>query len=804
MPLRSQKASSNQTLLKIEKTIASLKVLSSPICITGFIAIFLSTPYLIFFDNSQLLLERIFSCLAFAFLIVCPLVIFGKRIWLICIFCLLTLVYCFVANYEIGNYLVKGDTFSAEFWQFMEGLTKNSIILPFQAAPFLTSAGILGPFISVFFIYQMLKSMNFQEKRSNRKYAFVFCLILFFGSGFVVFKHSSACSMAISYVAFSSMKEKVRQASYVRKIPARGEVTAKKGKNILHIILESFGDIYTDSERFPGLTPNLARYKKEGISAANMVQTPNQANSYMGHFVIEHGRYYFIPPDSKEFEVGLGFILKKAGYKNIFIRGAGANMAGPFSILYSPQNGYDSFFASDFLKKKYDKKSISGFGFSDEILFKEALHQYKQLIKDDQPFKLTLFTLDMHGFPQGISKICKEKYTYSGRYDYDELVQGAHCTDTLVNLFLSEIAKLPKFDDLLIVIHSDHVQHNVTPAVVPDSQRLYAVILGAETKIFQQKQLTHLMDIPPTILSQAAVETNAKFFAGDDFSRELKREAILNRDLELNNFSNKMTNEMVTVIDFTSLNDVFNENTIEYEDSSLKISYAGFEGAIFSTYYFYFQNKQEHIPFYVLYPIEESLPKIFRPRRGILLDKHGASSYAIGIKKGKISKWCNVLLEDLVTGHRWKIGLNDKRIFKLTLNNKRRAKPLAKEKVFQLKDREQITKLRRVTLKSDNVFKVNGYDSQVFFEMDLSRKRPHIVEIEMISEHKDIAKLYYEINDTSFSELNVSSAILKPGKNTFSLYLPQGVYGKRFRFDLGEKKGVYAITFFNVYSLKSG
>lgn len=220
---------------------------------------------------------------------------------------------------------------------------------------------------------------------------------------------SSIRQMRDSYIAYTAMEAEVKQAHYVRKIPPRSQIVAKPGKNIIHIFLESFGDIYTDNRRFPGLTPNLSRYKKEGVWAANMLQTPNQANGYMGHVATECGRYYAIEPEAIEEEFCLGNVLSRSGYKNIFIRGAGPNMAGPFLGLYSSQNGYESFIASHVLEKKYDRSFISGFGYSDEILFEEALHQYQQLILEDTPFKLTLFTLDTHGFPQDISRICKKE-----------------------------------------------------------------------------------------------------------------------------------------------------------------------------------------------------------------------------------------------------------------------------------------------------------------------------------------------------------------------------------------------------------
>ncbi len=789
---------------KIQKRLVSSFLFSRPLGITVSLAIALSAPYLIFFDYNSLLVERLFSCAAFAFLVVFTQVIIEKRTWLISLSCFLTFIFVFIGNYEIGNYLVKGDTFGIEFWQFIGDLTKNTILLPLQTTPLLTLIGVLGPFCLSFILFFALKNMVVPQKRVNNIFITAVLVVFLMISGSLNFYFSSASSLAMSYTSFTGMKDEIEQARYTRTVPTPNEVTALKGKNILHIILESFGDIYTNNERFPGLAPNLARYKQQGLWSANMIQTPNQANSFMGHFVTDRGRFYFIAPSEKKADVGLGFILKKAGYKNVFIRGAGADMAGPFSQLYSPRNGYHSFYASHNLQKKYDKNHVSGFGFSDEILFTEALEQYQKLVQSDTPFRLTLFTLDMHGFPQGISRICQDKYQYTGPFDKDELVQGAHCTDTLVHDFISQISKLPRFDDLVIVIHSDHVQHNVTPAVAPDSQRIYSVIMGTDIEPFKQEKETHLMDMAPTILSQAGIKTNAKFYAGDDFSGELVREPILDRELEVKDFSNRISYEMFSVIEPAPEEDVLGSTTEEYEDRDIEISYTGFEGAIFSSHYFFVENKTNFTPYYVLYPAEDEIPKVFRPRKGMLLQKYGSNAYTVGVRTGKLSHWSNALLEDLVSGNRWKIGIDQRRIVKLPQVEKNELKQVTKREVFRINNGADFTGLNQVKYKGDNSFEVQGGDSQVFFEMDLSKRRPHIVEIEISSEHDDIAKLYYEINDTLLSELNVSSAYLKPGVNKINLYLPQGVYRERFRFDMGEKTGAFRISSFIVYSLRNG
>lgn len=119
---------------------------------------------------------------------------------------------------------------------------------------------------------------------------------------------------------------------------------------------------------------------------------------------------------------------------------------------------------------------------------------------------------------------------------------------SLIGAFIDNISRLPKFEDLLIVLHADHAQHRITPATMPDSQKIYAVIMGKGVDAFKQEQETHLMDIAPTMLSLAGVETNARFYAGDDFTGPISRSPILNGEIGEELFSDEVSLKQVSVM----------------------------------------------------------------------------------------------------------------------------------------------------------------------------------------------------------------------------------------------------------------
>lgn len=775
------------------------RIFQHPVILAIALAVVICCPYMAFMSG-KLLSLRLLSSVLYAFSVVCLAYLLRAGSLYAALIGCCTLLYIFVSYCEVGNYLVKGDTFQNEFWQFAD---VDAIILSLQIVPLLAVVGLFSPVLIGVAVFWFLKRMDL-GRRGDVTVPVLLALLAVVAAGTYVNMHFSSISqMRDSHVAYATMAAEVKQAHYVRKVPLSSQVVAKPGKNILHIFLESFGDIYTDTRRFPGLAPNLARYKEQGVWAANMLQTPNQANSYMGHFAVEYGRYSFIKPDAGEEALCLGNVLSRAGYKNIFIRGAGPNMAGPFLGLYSPDNGYESFIASHILEKKYDRSFISGFGYSDEVLFQEALDQYEQLIMEDAPFQLTLFTLDTHGFPQDISHICKKEAPYTGPFEEDPMVQAAHCTDTLVGDFLNKISRLPKFEDLIMVLHADHVQHNITPAIMPDSQKIYAVILGNGIDAFKQEQETHLMDIAPTMLSLAGVETNARFYAGDDFSGPMSRSPVLNREIMEEPFSDEASFQQFSVINAPAMEQVSDGDLHSFGDDRVEISYAKLDGVVFSSAYIYIKNKQSLAPFFVLYPLQEHIPKKFFPSKGVLLDKSSAEFFTTGISFGVKSLWEGALLEDLSSGLRWKIDFRDQRIVAVKPNRLYEQRPVFQEEVYGTVNCADFVELNQVKCEAENIFNIFGADPKMYIEIPLSTKQSHLVVVEMEAPQKDLAKLYYEVNNESYSELNASSAFVEKGKNKIRFFLPRGIYSERFRFDIGEKTGRYKFSSLRVFALST-
>lgn len=772
----------------------------NPVYLTILLSLVISCPYFPFVDGT-VLAERITSGVLFSTFIVGAAYLLKKSRVIAAILTLLVVFYLFVSYCEVGNFLVMGQSFNTEFWQFFD---IHAIKLVMDTAPFLFWGGIIFLVLIVFSLFQAILNVNRYNNRTKWSLSLIPAIMLIGLASNA--KYSSFTQMTEAYMDYSQMLVAANSTEYLRKILPLGDIHATPGKNIVHIYLESLGDIYTDNNRFPGLTPNLTAYKNRGICAEAMLQTKSQANSYMGHLASECGRYCYIQPESDLHDLFLGQVLKKAGYNNVFMRGAGADMAGPFTALYSKSNGYNTFISRKDLDKKYDASAVSGFGYSDDILFKEALEQYKKLLKGKRPFNLTVFTLDTHGFPQGLSETCKSRKCYDGPFAEDEMVQAVHCTDFILGAFINELSRLPKYEDLIIVIHGDHVQHMVTPAIMEDSQSIYAVIFGEGIKPYKQTSITYLMDLPETILSLAGIKTNAMFYVGEDFSKPIIREQTVKNAYKEIICVDKNSFRQFNMMESPNVVQIGNNKLDAYEDENIRLSYMKLDGSIFSSLYIYVENKQTSSPFYVLYPMTtEGENDISSKTKGILLqpDTSAPFRYKVGVSIGVKTMWANVLVSDLNSGLNWGISLSGSGVTANTQGGFGKQKQPGKKQIFHTEDPQVFSHLDQMKYISQNNFEVLGGDPKMYINLFLSENSSHLLVVDMESPHGGIAQIYYELNDEPYCELNSSKSFITAGKNTVSFFLSRGVYNKRFRFDIGVKPGIYKLGSMTLYALES-
>lgn len=300
------------------------------------------------------------------------------------------------------------------------------------------------------------------------------------------------------------------------------QFTSTAGKNLLLVFLEGVEAIYTDENLFPGLTPNLQALNKEGWQFTNMQQVQGSGWTMAGLVSSLCGTplLYVSSLNGNEILFSrmldkatcLPDILSSAGYQQVFMGGAALDFAGKGSFLQ--EHGFDTTLGSyELINKLEDADYVTGWGLYDDSLFSQALEQFDRLATAEQPFNLTLLTVDTH-HPTGEPSASCSKYDQID----NSILHAVHCTDYLLGEFLDQVKMYPAYEDTVVVLVSDHLamRNNAFPLFPSNYQRrLYFNVLNSGVSAEQEIFATPL-DISPTVLQLLEVQHDVSFLAGLD------------------------------------------------------------------------------------------------------------------------------------------------------------------------------------------------------------------------------------------------------------------------------------------------
>ena len=299
------------------------------------------------------------------------------------------------------------------------------------------------------------------------------------------------------------------------------EIQASHGnqKNLIIIYLESFSHVFTTSERYPNLTPNInqlkskyshfdpyistAHFTMDGLISSLCGFIPNMA---LGNNALNTGEknYYFIPclPD----------ILQKAGYHQEFIGGAKKSFAGKTSFL--EDHGFDRVWGwEDFEHQEAfsSKDSHSWWGLHDDDLFDFTLQKIQQLHSQKTLFHLSVLTLSTHlsGFP---APSCTPYDEEAHKY-----INAIHCTDQLLGNFINKLDEQDVLNDTVVFITGDHaVFNNSLTQDLFGSQVSSKNILGLMINTDKSSPIAPmgLYDMAPILLDSLQIKHNVTFING--------------------------------------------------------------------------------------------------------------------------------------------------------------------------------------------------------------------------------------------------------------------------------------------------
>lgn len=200
----------------------------------------------------------------------------------------------------------------------------------------------------------------------------------------------------------------------------------------------------------------------------------------------------------------LGDILESAGYQQSLLIGSDAVFGG--RILYFTEHGdyniwdYNYFIENGSLPEGYRV----WWGYEDDYLFKFAKEKVLEMSQNEEPFNLTLLTVDTH-FEDGY--LCDECPTAFGDNQYSNVMA---CSSKKVTEFVEWIQEQDFYENTTIVVCGDHCTMDSDYCEdVPEeyTRKVYTAIINSAVSPENQDYREYLtLDMFPTTLASLGVE----------------------------------------------------------------------------------------------------------------------------------------------------------------------------------------------------------------------------------------------------------------------------------------------------------
>lgn len=250
----------------------------------------------------------------------------------------------------------------------------------------------------------------------------------------------------------------------------------QKPKNIILIFAESMEDNFADKKYWgENLIPYLSELKKEGLSfkgyksvnGTNWTIASNVA-TFCGVPIRTHLRDRLGPQTEKFLPNAecLPDMLHKVGYHNVFSTGTYISFVGTdmfvrehhFNEIYGRDELIKENFASD------DDIGLEEYGVNDTAMFEFARKKISDLVRQDEPFFISIQTLDTH-FPSGyVHPSCEIKY--------GDTRDAIKCSDKIIYDFVKWCQNQDFYTDTAIIIVGDHLMMSASD--IADKSEAYS------------------------------------------------------------------------------------------------------------------------------------------------------------------------------------------------------------------------------------------------------------------------------------------------------------------------------------------
>ncbi|MFV0435290.1 MAG: LTA synthase family protein [Leucobacter sp.] len=200
--------------------------------------------------------------------------------------------------------------------------------------------------------------------------------------------------------------------------------------------------------------PNLRQYTGGGWTMAGIVSTQcgiplRSAGSLAAPRTLNKiGADGEAPEDYLAGATCLGDVLAREGYRNVFMGGANADFAGKGTFLRT--HGYDEVRDLKEWEALGETEKRSDWGLSDRKLFEYAREEVTRLHEEEEPFNLTLLTLDTHE-PPVVHDYCEQDTEVA-------MTSIVDCSMQQVAGFVDYLDETGILEDTTVVVMGDHLR----------------------------------------------------------------------------------------------------------------------------------------------------------------------------------------------------------------------------------------------------------------------------------------------------------------------------------------------------------
>jgi len=450
------------------------------------------------------------------------------RIIIAALFSIVLFILALLQSLEFYNFFMQEETFNTAFYMSMIDVDLIIELLPSQIHFLVAGLIYFSVFVAVFNLLVFLPKKATDKRKqtiivASLSFAIVIAFICFgetAAGNFIkmVCEANEKIEVGEDYVVDKERYEKLGIS--VCNVGHDNLVIDSAGtrKNLIFIFLESIETNFLDDELFPGLTPNLNRFRKDEhtIFFTSMGQCAGHTAEAMFQtfWGVPSTPAFCTSSTSPEFNdemlnkfCSLPFIFTKAGYTWEHIK---AVNLGSFERALSNEG-----VSLDYLHRL---KAAKDFCYRDKSLLEYTWNLFHEKEADpNQNFVISITTLDSHtpnGFVDKDSLEYPNKDKFPKNYGNFQLLDAIYTTDHYLGKLIDDILGTETGKNTAIAIMSDHRFMGTADNWLNKKERnnLFMIINAGEGKDISEKGCQ--LDIAPTILDLFNIRSNYIFPCG--------------------------------------------------------------------------------------------------------------------------------------------------------------------------------------------------------------------------------------------------------------------------------------------------